>query len=874
MSFDVDAQVQFATQFALFLVALAGLALSLLRPELLTRSTPMRLVLAVGFAALGGAAFVHGSLILVDAADDVVVVSLVAGWVALAIGSSRWEGGRLSQRGVLAGVLLGLASVAAVLAHGTLAAAALRAAAAVAVGGALLLASRKAIAARVAASSAATLLLVVLVLSVGLSAVLSNTVEDQAVASIDARAVREASLIEEARTRAIERAQVASTGLASGAERLVEALRVIADTGVIGADQSTVIADALDVLTKDVYVGETLALAYADTRAGVVASSELSERDFAELVESRAARDATRTGIGSGDIVVLGDSVVALGVRPVQDGSGRTLGLVLAAVEIDAAYLQSRAAAEDAVSLAVWSGSRRIASFGAQPRDRVAAELAADVMAGPDDATRRTTDQFVAARAVRSQSNRPVLVLLAARPTTVVDDVRARLFRTFFVIAFGGALLSLVLASIVGDRIGAGVRRLTTSAEQLERGEAGVRSGVRSEDEVGRLGTAFDSMAASIEEKTDALRQAALDEARLRNRVEAIVAGMGEALVAVDEAGVVTDLNQAGEELLGVSASEARGRPVTEVVRLRNDEGADLSERLDPRDGSRWSELGDIVDAAGDLVPIAITAGPLAGPTGEVSGRVFVVRDLRAEREVERMKREFLSRVGHELRTPLTPLLGYARILAGREVPPDRAREISQAMVSSGQRLERIVEMLEFFASAQAGRTVLRPDAIDVRDLLGEVIDARAPSSNGHVLARRVRSGTPRILGDPYWLRRSIDELIDNSIKFSPAGGRITVTAGPVDGHVEIAVRDTGVGMSPDEVERAFAEWTQGDESDTRAYGGLGLGLALVQRVAERHGGRVACETAPGKGSKFSILLPALTDDTVPGAPADSDRGS
>jgi signal transduction histidine kinase len=91
----------------------------------------------------------------------------------------------------------------------------------------------------------------------------------------------------------------------------------------------------------------------------------------------------------------------------------------------------------------------------------------------------------------------------------------------------------------------------------------------------------------------------------------------------------------------------------------------------------------------------------------------------------------------------------------------------------------------------------------------------------------------------------------------------VQVTAGRLEDDpatVEIAVRDAGVGMSPDEVDAAFTEWAQGDESDTRSFGGLGLGLALVQRVAEHHGGRVVCATAPGKGSRFSILLPALDE--------------
>jgi signal transduction histidine kinase len=171
--------------------------------------------------------------------------------------------------------------------------------------------------------------------------------------------------------------------------------------------------------------------------------------------------------------------------------------------------------------------------------------------------------------------------------------------------------------------------------------------------------------------------------------------------------------------------------------------------------------------------------------------------------------------------------------------------------------------MLEFFASVEAGQAVLRPAAVDVRDVLTAALDAdEVHGLNGHVITRRVARDTPLVMADPHWLRRSVEELVDNAVKFSPTGGRVTVTAGPADaGMVEISIRDNGVGMTADELERAFAEWAQGDESDTRAYSGLGLGLALVQRVAERHGGRISCQSEPRKGSKFSILVPAVPTD-------------
>jgi PAS domain S-box-containing protein len=392
-----------------------------------------------------------------------------------------------------------------------------------------------------------------------------------------------------------------------------------------------------------------------------------------------------------------------------------------------------------------------------------------------------------------------------------------------------------------------------------------VRSGVRSEDEVGVLGATFDSMAASIQEQTAALEEAAA-------RVEAIVDGMGEALVAVDADAAITDFNHAAADLLRLDPAEAVGRPIDAVVHLEREDGTDLTPRLRALAGGRWSELGDLVTVGGERIPVALTAAALHGPDDEVTGGVLVLRDLRGEIEVERMKRHFLSRVGHELRTPLTPLIGFSQLLAGRELPPDRARVVHQTILSSAKRLERIVEMLEFFASLDAGRQVLHAEPVDVRSLLTDVVDRRIAALEGdrHTLTRRVGRDTPKVNADPVWLGRSIDELLDNAIKFSPGGGKVAVSAGRSAADptvVEIAVKDTGVGMSPDEVDAAFTEWAQGDESDTRSFGGLGLGLALVQRVVEHHGGRVVCTTAPGKGSTFAILLPAL--EASPGSPAD-----
>jgi signal transduction histidine kinase len=193
------------------------------------------------------------------------------------------------------------------------------------------------------------------------------------------------------------------------------------------------------------------------------------------------------------------------------------------------------------------------------------------------------------------------------------------------------------------------------------------------------------------------------------------------------------------------------------------------------------------------------------------------------------------------------------------------------------------VEMLEFFASSGAGRVLLRPEPLDVQQLLESVVGPwserlAAPST----IARRIADDIPEINGDRRWLALAIDELIDNAVKFSLGGAQVTVTAGVAMGRpphepprflgpgasapsangpgsvrvLEISVMDRGKGMTPEEQATAFSEFVQGDSSDTRQFGGLGLGLSLVQRVVEGHGGTVRCTSLSGRGSTFTIVLP------------------
>ena len=865
------AQLDFAAHFVTFLAAAAGLALVALRGELMTRTPWARAALGLGFALVGAAAFFGGSLI-VDSDTTALLAAQSVGIALAAAGTIPWHGGPSGRRLMWAGLaLLGLSAVARTtvaspeessVAGADVLTAALMALGGAAVLGALLAESRRSIAARVAASAAGTLLLVVLVLSVALSTVLSGTVEDEAIRRLDSRAASESALLRDRTDDARQRSDFTSRFLVDEGNR-EEFL------AALGGPPPSLALSALLDQAREFFSARPAGLALVKPDGTVIGRAGVDDTNVTAAARTGLVRDAIdRRGQRAGVEVVNG-MVVVVSASPVIGPAQDVVGVIVSIETLDEGFLSDRAADDRLLSLALRSGSARLASFGPQPRESVAGPLTRAVLSTGRPGTRVTPDYFVAARPVAAPTGPPAIAVVASTPTTLVAATRESLFRTLFLIALGGTILALLVAAVVGDRIGGGLRRLTRAAERIEEGRTGVRSGVQSDDEVGVLGRTFDSMAGAIEDQTAALRRAADDETRLRNRLEAVVAGMGEALIAINARGRITDFNQAAEELLGIAAAEASGRKAADVVQLLNAEGADLSRRLRRPSPTRWSTTGSVVRSDRTSVPVAVSAGVLRGSRRELAGNVLVLRDLRKEREVERMKTEFLSRVGHELRTPLTGIKGFAEILANRPVPEDRARSWHHEIVDSSDKLLRIVEMLEFFA-ATGGSVTLRPEQLDVRQLIDSEVEvwserleqasSRSGGARRWTLTRRVARGTPNVQADPRWARAAIHELIDNAVKFSPDGGKVTVTAEPVEREgaagVEISVTDRGIGLTEDQKARVFGEFAQGDASDTRAYGGLGLGLALAQRVAEVHDGALTCTSQPGSGSTFTLVLP------------------
>ncbi len=235
-------------------------------------------------------------------------------------------------------------------------------------------------------------------------------------------------------------------------------------------------------------------------------------------------------------------------------------------------------------------------------------------------------------------------------------------------------------------------------------------------------------------------------------------------------------------------------------------------------------------------------------------------RALERLTELNQIKANLISNVSHELRTPLAHLKGYVELLAEQELGPlsEEQTKAVGVMQRASERLERLIEDLIDFSTASREGLTLKLKPVSLPGLAAEVIERSREKAEraGVSLEAVIPPDLPELLVDPEKLRWVLFQLIDNGIKFTPGGGRVSLEASPDGQVVIISVRDTGIGIAPNRVEEIFEPFHQLDGSPTRRYGGTGLGLSLVKLILSAHGAQVRVESEEGKGTVMSFALP------------------
>jgi two-component system phosphate regulon sensor histidine kinase PhoR len=401
------------------------------------------------------------------------------------------------------------------------------------------------------------------------------------------------------------------------------------------------------------------------------------------------------------------------------------------------------------------------------------------------------------------------------------------------------AFAALALTSLLAFRLARQSSQVSDAARAVAAGDVSVR--LPEPEGASDLAEAFNRMAASIA----ALLQ---DTQAERSRLLAALDSSVDAVAALDADGLVTYANRAAGAVFERSAEELVGSrfayllpsdDVVDALRTSRDQGSART-CVVQRSPGEW---------------LQVSAAPIVEGSGWSS--LVLIHDVSEVKRVEQMRREFIANVSHELRTPLAGVKSVLETLEGGALADEAtAREFIVRADTEVDRLVRLVEELLELSRIESGEVPMVQDTVDMEEVLRNTVGRlRHLAAQANVtLHLEITTADRMVLGDADRLERAVINLINNAIRFTPQGGSVTLTRTVDDGVMAVRVRDTGVGIDPDEMPRVFERFYKADRS--RQAGGTGLGLAVVKHTIEAHGGTVGVESAPGAGSTFWFRIP------------------
>lgn len=371
------------------------------------------------------------------------------------------------------------------------------------------------------------------------------------------------------------------------------------------------------------------------------------------------------------------------------------------------------------------------------------------------------------------------------------------------------------------------------------------------------------------------LSEKALQESE--ERLEAISTFAQDAIIAIDNKGNITFWNKAAERIFGYSREEVLGQDVhlwlapqayhktcTSAFSIfqKTGEGSAVGKSLEltakNRNGIEFPiELSlSSVMLKNEWTAIAV----IRDATERKKFEEALLQAKRAAETANRTKSEFLANMSHELRTPLNSIIGFSEVILDGFAGDvnDRQYRYLNNISSSGKHLLGIINDILDLSKVESGKSQLEIEKVPVLDILGEMISFMQPlaANKEIVLKLRVNPDFSHMLADKAKLKQIIYNLLGNAIKFTDAGGHVTIKARSDGEFAYISVIDTGIGISENDLEKLFKPFTQLDSSSSRQYEGTGLGLALARELVELHNGKIWVESEPGKGSNFTFTLP------------------
>lgn len=417
-------------------------------------------------------------------------------------------------------------------------------------------------------------------------------------------------------------------------------------------------------------------------------------------------------------------------------------------------------------------------------------------------------------------------------------------------------LMAAGAAAVVGlafaGRIAAPLHAMNRVVRAMAEGDWRRRVDVRSDDEVGRLGRAFNVMAERLAETIHQLSEE-------KQKMETILSSMTDGVLFVDETQTVRMANAAAAPVLNVPPADAPGRPLSAVAAHEQLPGL-FAQVISHRTAVEATMTGANPEA-GRTRTFRVHVAPVTDESGRIRGAVGLFHDDSETVQLQKLRREFIADVSHELRTPLTSVRGFLEAIAdGVPRSEEEAGEYLRIAIDETARLQRLADALLEASSIALGGVAFEPVHVPLEPAVRTVVDRVMPQAAARGMTVEVDvPGGLRVWADADKLDRILLNLLDNALHYGRDGGRVTVAARSAGDFVEVSVEDDGPGIPEAEQPLVWERFYKVDKARRKAAGS-GLGLVIVRQLVELHGGRVGLHSRPGRGSRFYFTLPVRAE--------------
>lgn len=443
------------------------------------------------------------------------------------------------------------------------------------------------------------------------------------------------------------------------------------------------------------------------------------------------------------------------------------------------------------------------------------------------------------------KDNEVTAVVRASVSVSSIDNELAKTRWTMGAVGFFAAILAAAISLLVARRITRPIEDMTQGAEQFEKGNLDHRLYVPESREMGALAQAMNKMA-------DQLDSRITHEIRQKNELIAVLSGMVEGVIALDLQDNIISINPAAAGFFHVTTPSPSGKNIADLV--RNLAFLDFFEKA--RNAMETMESDIPLNDSGKRI-IHIRTAPLLDEKDKRSGTLIVFSDVTTLRRLETMRRDFAANVSHEIKTPLTSIRGFVETLLADDEPLSaNHRHFIEIIDKNVNRLMAIIDdLLQLARIEKEGKELKRNNARLAPVLENAVNTVRETATKKNIAITLACDPGLSVFMDSSMIEQAVLNLIDNAVKYTDEGGAVSVAV-RVNGMVKISVTDTGYGIEKEHHARLFERFYRTDKARSRQQGGTGLGLAIVKHIMLAHKGDVSVESAPGKGSVFTLHLP------------------